>query len=97
MVIYAIFLASAASPSTRPLLLIRPGLVVFSTKLQCPSLPRSLEILGVKKRWLEKTGAPTLELTADDAQTNRFIITDRYKKVPTLDLAKILAVFFLPS
>ena len=29
-----------------------------------------------KKHGLEKTGLPTLGLTADDAQTNRFIITD---------------------
>ena len=62
-----------------------------------PGLLRALKILGVKKRELEKTGTPTLGLTADDAQTNLFIITDRYKKVPTFDLAKILAVFFLSS
>ena len=81
----------------RPLLLVRSGVVLFSTKLQCLGLPRALEILGVKKRGPEKTDTSTLGLTADEAQTNRFIITDRYKKVPTFDLAKILAVFFLSS
>ena len=42
------------TPSTQPLLLIRPGLVVFSTKVQFRGLPRALGIPGVKKTRVSK-------------------------------------------